>query len=87
MAYLENDFISPIIYTWPCLHKKTTSLAQLFIDEHGVLRKRLLLPNYLYMTIAYLGNDFISPVNYTWPMAYLQIDFISPIIYTWPWRT
>ena len=51
MAYLENDFISPIIYTWPGLTKKTTSLdmtmanltsfAQLFIHDHGLLRKRL----------------------------------------------
>ena len=35
MAYLENDFISPIIYTWPGLTKKTTSLAQLIIHDHG----------------------------------------------------
>ena len=33
MAYLENDFISPIIYTWPGLTK--TSLAQLIIHDHG----------------------------------------------------
>ena len=29
MAYLENDFISPIIYTWPMLTYKTNSFAQL----------------------------------------------------------
>ena len=33
MDNLENDFISPIIYTWPGLTKKTTSLAQLFIHD------------------------------------------------------
>ena len=45
MAYLENDFISPIIlYMTTSLaltDQKTTSLAQLFIDDHGLLRKRL----------------------------------------------
>ena len=41
MAYLQNDFISPIIYTWPWLTSKTTLLAQLFIHDHGLLRKRL----------------------------------------------
>ena len=50
MAYLENDFISPIIYTWQLLTKKTTSnylqmtmaytsLAQLFIHDNGLLIK------------------------------------------------
>ena len=29
MAYLENDFISPINYIWPWITQKTTSLAQL----------------------------------------------------------
>ena len=43
MAYLENDFISLIIYTWPGL-----------TIENMILH----LPNYLYMTMAYLENDF-----------------------------
>ena len=67
MAYLEIDFIRPIIYTWPWLTYKTTSLDQLFNHDHGLLRKRLHYPNYLYMTTAYLENDFISPIIYTWP--------------------
>ena len=39
MAYLENDFISPIIYTWQWLTYKMTSLAQLIYTRPLLTKK------------------------------------------------